>query len=105
MKDLIAKAAQLKNRNAEDYKMSTHGTEDMAMFDAEAVPHANLCLNCKVPGGCDDTHILCELRAQTGKRADGDDVKGANLKEAAFASIRKANAEKTLIPVAQETLF
>lgn len=105
MKDLIAKASQLKNRNPEDYKMSTHGTEDLAIFDAEAVPYADLCLSCKVPGGCDDTHILCSLREQTGKRADGDDVKGADAKEREFALIRQANAGRTLIPVAQDSLF
>lgn len=89
----------------ESRAMKRKGTKDLAYHSANAVPHADVCSSCLVPGGCDDTHPSCKLRVELGLRAEGTAVDQSTAKQRLFASIAKANAEGTLIPVAQDQLF
>lgn len=70
MQDLVARVKAIKNWN--ERKLSTFGTEDLTIYNAEAVSHADVCLGCKVPAGCDDTHNLCGLRIEHGMWAGGE---------------------------------
>lgn len=91
--------------DGESRAMKRKGTQDLAYHSANAVPHADVCSSCLVPGGCDDTHPSCKLRVELGLRAEGTAVDQSTAKQRLFASIAKANAEGTLIPVAQDQLF
>lgn len=70
MQDLVSRVKAIKNWD--ERKLSTVGSEDLTIYNAEAVAHADTCLGCKVPGGCDDTHNLCGLRIEHGVRAGGE---------------------------------
>ena len=102
MKDLIAR---VKAVNWEDRKLSTKGTEDLAIHDAEAVPYANICGSCEVIGGCDDTHASCKLRTVYGLRADGTEVDKSAPIHQAYQKISVLNAEKVIVPVDRGLLF
>lgn len=103
MKDLLIAVKEIKDW--ESRKLATHGTEDLTIYNAEAVSHASVCHNCKVAGGCDDTHPLCGLRSEFGIRATGEMVAQGTPVEKAYSAINAANAEKVVIPVNQEALF
>lgn len=102
MQDLIARVKAI---DWSERKLSTKGTEDMAIHDAEAVPHADVCGSCKVVGGCDDTHASCKLRTEYGLRADGTEVDKTAPIHQAYKKISLLNAEKIIVPVDQELLF
>lgn len=103
MKDLVAKVKEIKDWDSR--KLATFGTEDLSIYNAEAVSHAKVCTDCKVGGGCDDTHPSCRLRSEFGIRSTGEIIAKDTPIEREFAAINTANAEKVVIPVNQEALF
>lgn len=103
MKDLLAKVKEIKDWDSR--KLSTFGTEDLSIYNAEAVSHADVCNNCEVGGGCNDTHPMCRLRSEYGIRATGEIIAKDTPIEREFAAINSANSEKVIIPVNQEALF
>ena len=102
MLDLIVKVKAI---DWESRKLATKGTEDLAIHDAEAVPHADVCGSCKVVGGCDDTHASCRLRTEFGLRADGTEVDKKAPIHQTYKKISAMNAEKVVVPVDQGLLF
>lgn len=102
MKDLIARVKEI---DWSERKLSTKGTEDLAIHDAEAVPHAAICGQCSVVGGCDDTHASCKLRTVFGLRADGTEVDLSAPIHKAYQKISAMNADKVVVPVDQGLLF
>ena len=103
MEDLIARVKSISDW--EERKLKTFGTEDMAIFDAEAVAHPQPCRTCRVPDGCNDTHVSCRLRTEFGMRADGTPVDTDAPIHKSYQAINAMNVDRVVIPVDQESLF
>ena len=91
MKDLIARI-----KTIDDWESRTtqrgNGHKEVPSFN-DVAGHAELCINCKVPDGCDDTHALCELRRIHKIHADGSRLKKSEIESMKSEERRQQWAE------------
>lgn len=100
MKDLLIKVKEIKDWS-ERATARPNDSVDSPRFN-DVAGDADICIKCEVPGGCDDTHALCELRRIRKIHADGSALKASELASMKTEMRRQAWAKHhNLHPLAQ----